>query len=51
MNTIDKLMQADALLSQWLTDNTEEAFEEQPEIDDARTLIQEAIELLQGAAA
>ena len=51
MNTIDKLNQADALLSQWLTDNTEEDFEERPEIDDARTLIQEAIELLQGAAA
>jgi hypothetical protein len=50
MNTLDKLTQADTLLSQWLTDNTEQDFDEQPDIDEARTLIQEAMDLLQGAA-
>ena len=28
----------------WLTDNTEEVFEEQPEIDDIRCDIQEALD-------
>jgi hypothetical protein len=51
MNTLEKLIQADALLSQWLTDNTEQDFDEQPDVDEARTLIQDAIELLEKGAA
>jgi hypothetical protein len=49
MNTLEKLMQADALLSEWLTDNTEEDFNEHPEVDEARTLIQDAIDLQEAA--
>jgi hypothetical protein len=51
MNTLEKLIQADTLLSQWLTDNTEEDFDEHPDVDEARTLIQDAIELLEKGAA
>lgn len=39
----NKLEQAAEYLTDWLMENTVEAFEEQPEIDNARTLIQEAL--------
>lgn len=38
---------AESILNEWLVDNTEEVFEEQPEIDDARGLLIEAIDLLE----
>ena len=44
MNGRDKLVQAEALLNEWLADNTENVFEEEPEIDDARGLILEVLE-------
>lgn len=37
---------AETFLAEWLTDNTEDVFEEEPEVDDARTLIQDAQERL-----
>lgn len=37
------LERVDTLLAEWLTDNTEEVFEEEPQIDDARGDIQEVI--------
>lgn len=39
-----KLEQAETLLAEWLTDNTVEAFEEEPEIDQARDLVIEVLE-------
>jgi len=48
MTVLSKLQAADQLLAEWLTDNTIEDFDEVPEVDEARDLIQEAIELIQG---
>jgi hypothetical protein len=46
MTALDKIINAEQLLNEWLVDNTEEVFEEQPEIDLARELLIEAIELM-----
>ena len=37
---------AEQILNEWLADNTESVFEEQPEIDTARDLLLEAMELM-----
>jgi hypothetical protein len=37
---------AEQILNEWLADNTEAVFEEQPEIDAARDLLLDALELL-----
>jgi len=37
----NKITQAEQLLNEWLVDNTEHVFEEQPEIDEARGLLLE----------
>lgn len=50
MTPIEKLQQADHLLAQWLTDNTESIFEEQSEVDEARCLVQDAIDELTASA-
>lgn len=42
----EKIEQAERILNDWLVDNTEQVFEEQPEIDSARALLIEALELL-----
>jgi hypothetical protein len=44
MKSRHKLEEAQTLLAEWLTDNTVEAFEEDPEIDHARDLITEVLE-------
>lgn len=41
-----KLEKAEQILNRWLVDNTDEVFEEQSEIDSARSLIQEVLEAL-----
>lgn len=41
---IDILKAAEQILNKWLVDNTDGPFEEEPEIDEARTLILDAIE-------
>jgi hypothetical protein len=41
------ITRAESILNDWLVDNTEDVFEEQPEIDDARGLLIEAIDLLE----
>lgn len=41
------LRDVDTKLAEWLIDNTEEVFEEQPEIDTARGMVQDAIELME----
>jgi hypothetical protein len=46
MTALDKIINAERLLNEWLTDNTEEVFEEIPEVDEARDLLNEAIEEL-----
>jgi hypothetical protein len=46
MTALDKVINAERILNEWLTDNTEEVFEEQPEIDTARDMLNEAIEEL-----
>ena len=46
MTALDKIIHAEKILNEWLVDNTEEVFEEQPEIDTARDLLIEAIELM-----
>lgn len=50
MTPVEKLQAADQLLGEWLTDNTEETFDEVFEVDAARTFIQEAIEELTAPA-
>ena len=42
----EKIEQAERILNDWLVDNTEKVFEEQPKIDDARALLIEALEAL-----
>lgn len=37
---------AERILNEWLVDNTDKVFEEQPEIDDARALLNEALDLM-----
>lgn len=44
MNALEKLIRAEYLLNAWLVDNTEQVFEEEGEIDDARSLLIEVIE-------
>ena len=39
---IKDLFDADSMLSSWLLDNTQEVYEEQPEIDEARLIINES---------
>lgn len=46
---LDKIMEAEQILNVWLCDHTEEAFEEQPDIDQARSLLHEALDLLDKA--
>ena len=46
MTALDKIIQAEQLLNEWLVDNTVEVFEEIPEVDEARDLLIEAIELM-----
>jgi hypothetical protein len=46
MTALDKIIQAEQLLNEWLVDNTVEVFEEIPEVDEARGLLIEAIELM-----
>jgi hypothetical protein len=41
-----KIINAEQLLNEWLVDNTVELFEEIPEVDEARVLLVEAIELM-----
>jgi hypothetical protein len=41
------ITRAESILNDWLVDNTEYTFDEQPEIDDARQLLIEAIDLLE----
>jgi hypothetical protein len=41
------ITRAESILNDWLVDNTQDVFEEQPEIDDARQLLIEAIDLLE----
>jgi hypothetical protein len=48
---IVKLRQVDSDLAVYLTDNTEDFFEELPEIDEARATVQDVIELLEGERA
>ena len=43
-NIIDCLSRAVDDLGAWLTDNTDGVFEEQPEIDNIRTLLMDALE-------
>ena len=43
----DLLRAAEQILNKWLVDNTDGPFEEQPEIDEARTLILDAIEQME----
>jgi len=40
---IERIKQAEQLLNEWLVDNTEKVFEEQPEIDEVRGLLIEYI--------
>lgn len=47
MEPITLIRQAEHILNDWLVDNTERVFEEQPEIDEARGLLIKAIELLE----
>jgi hypothetical protein len=44
MTALEKLIRAEYLLNAWLVDNTEQVFEEEGEIDDARALLIEVIE-------
>lgn len=44
---VKALQEAEKLLNDWLVDNTEEVFEEQPEIDQARGLLNDLLESLQ----
>ena len=41
----DLMGRAERILNEWLVDNTEDVFEEQPEIDEARALLIEAMTL------
>jgi hypothetical protein len=41
------ITRAESILNDWLVDNTQDVFEEQPEIDDARQLLIEAIDLIE----
>lgn len=43
---LKKLEEAESLLNNWLVDNTEQVFEEEGEIDEARMLVNEAIDEL-----
>jgi len=43
---LEKLDTADALLAEWLTDNTVNAFEEEPEIDNARSLVNDVMDII-----
>ena len=45
---IEQIEHAERILNEWLVDNTESFFEEQPEIDTARDLLIEALEQLKG---
>jgi hypothetical protein len=45
--TIDLIKAAELILNRWLVDNTELVFEEQPEIDEARMLLNNAIERME----
>lgn len=51
MKSIEKLKEAEQLLNEWLVDNTEEVFEEEPEVDEARGLLTEVIERFENEAA
>jgi 6-phosphogluconate dehydrogenase (decarboxylating) len=44
---LGKIRQAEFLINDWLADNTDKVFEEQPDIDAARGHINDAIELLE----
>ena len=44
---IDLLRAAEQILNRWLVDNTDGPFEEEPEIDEARSLILNAIEQME----
>jgi len=44
---LDKIRTAEFLLNDWLVDNTIDVFEEQPDIDSARSFLHEAIDLLE----
>ena len=44
--TEDLIRQAERILNDWLVDNTEEVFEEQPEIDTVRGLLLDALDLI-----
>lgn len=46
---IDILKAAEQILNKWLVDNTDGPFEEEPEIDEARTLILDAIEHMESS--
>lgn len=45
---LDLIRRAEFLLNDWLVDNTNDVFEEQPDIDTARGYLNDAIELLEG---
>lgn len=49
MTALERLQQAEHLLSAWLVDNTEQVFEEQAQIDDARSFLIEAMAQLKEA--
>lgn len=40
------IRQAEQILNEWLADNTESVFEEQPEIDNARGILLDALDLM-----
>ena len=44
LKLLTKLKKIEVILNDYLVDNTEEVFEECPEIDEARDLLNEAIE-------
>lgn len=43
---MEKLDTADSLLAEWLTDNTVNVFEEEPEIDNARSLVNDVMDII-----
>ncbi|SCA58128.1 hypothetical protein MTBPR1_80182 [Candidatus Terasakiella magnetica] len=45
-NTLQKIMAAENILNVWLIDHTENVFEEFPEIDEARLLLSECLEVM-----
>lgn len=49
MSALNLIEEAERVLNLWLVDNTDELFEEAPEIDHARDLLIDAIEKMRAA--